>query len=324
MTITSADYGSFGAAAETPPAGSGCASSGPDGEAIPGGHPMTTQVPGGRYGRDQREPPQHLQHEVHSSAATLAGPQGENADGKVYCQISRRCDGGCRHGPCQRGRHGAGSSADEHVHRPGRAGRPLQRHGRSELAPQGQLAERGPHGGMAWSNHQQRRPGHSSGSPRQPVDRGDTGGVGRPDKPGSAVALRQPVDRGDTGGVGGPDQPGESVPLQQPVDRGDTGGVGGPDQPGESVPLQQPVDRGDTGGVGGPDQPGRAGPLQQPVDRGDTGGVGGPGQPDSSAPLQQPVDRGDTGGVGQPDQPGTAVALLQPVDRGDTGGVGAA
>ena len=53
-------------------------------EDIPGGHPMTTPIPGGRYGRDQREPPQHLQHEVHSSAATLAGPQGEDADGKVY------------------------------------------------------------------------------------------------------------------------------------------------------------------------------------------------------------------------------------------------
>ena len=37
-----------------------------------------------------------------------------------------------------------------------------------------------PIGGMAWSNHRQRRPGHSSGPPIQPVDRGDTGGTGQP------------------------------------------------------------------------------------------------------------------------------------------------
>ena len=75
--------------------------------------------------------------------------------------------------------------------------------------------------------------------------------LGEPDQPGVSVPLRQPVDRGDTGGVGQPDQPGRAVALQQPVDRGDTGGVGQPDQPGRWLePLQQPVDRGDTCGVG--------------------------------------------------------------------------
>ena len=133
--------------------------------------------------------------------------------------------------------------------RPGRPGRPLQRHGRSELGQQRQLAEQRPHGGMAWSNHRQRRPGHSSVPQRQPVDRGDTGGVGQPAQPGSA-SPHQPVDRGDTGGVGQPDQPDSSVPLRQPVDRGDTGGVGVPDQPGSAAARRQPVDRGDTGGVG--------------------------------------------------------------------------
>ncbi len=73
------------------------------------------------------------------------------------------------------------------------------------------LAEQRPHGGMVWSNHRQRRPGRSSGHRTQPVDRGDTGGVGGPDQPGGAVAQRKPVDRGDTGGVGGPDQPGGAV-----------------------------------------------------------------------------------------------------------------
>ena len=43
-------------------------------EAIPGGHPMTTPIPGGRHGRDQREPPQHLQQEIHGSDASPAGP----------------------------------------------------------------------------------------------------------------------------------------------------------------------------------------------------------------------------------------------------------
>ena len=56
--------------------------------------------------------------------------------------------------------HGRRQYGRQCGHRPGRAGRPLQRHGRSELARQGQLAERGPHGGMVWSNHRQRRPGH--------------------------------------------------------------------------------------------------------------------------------------------------------------------
>ena len=82
-------------------------------------------------------------------------------------------------------------------HRPGRAGRPLQRHGRSELGQQRQLAEQ--HGGMAWSNH---RLTHLylalTGS--IPAELG-------PDQPGRAVPRQQPVDRGDTGGVGGPDQP---------------------------------------------------------------------------------------------------------------------
>ena len=129
-----------------------------------------------------------------------------------------------------------------------------------------------------------------------------------------AVALLQPVDRGDTGGVGQPDQPDSSVPPPQPVDRGDTGGVGQPDQPDSSVPPPQPVDRGDTGGVGQSRQPANSVPLRQPVDR-DTGGVGGPVQPGVSVPLQQPVDRGDTGGVGGPVQPGVSVPLQQPVDR---------
>ena len=57
------------------------------------------------------------------------------------------------------------------------------------------------------------------------------------------TALLQPVDRGDTGGVGGPAQPGSGCTLH-PVDRGDTGGVGQPDQPEVSCPLRQPVDRG--------------------------------------------------------------------------------
>ena len=35
----------------------------------------------------------------------------------------------------------------------------------AKLAQQPQLAEQRPHGGMAWSNHRQRRPGHSSGPP---------------------------------------------------------------------------------------------------------------------------------------------------------------
>ena len=46
----------------------------------------------------------------------------------------------------------------------------------------------------------------------QPVDRGDTGGVGQADQPGRAVLGQQPVDRGDTGGVGQPDQPGTAGP----------------------------------------------------------------------------------------------------------------
>ena len=63
----------------------------------------------------------------------------------------------------------------------------------------GNWLSNGPHGGMAWSNHRQRRPGHSSGPPTQPVDRGDTGGVGGPVQPDRAVAHQQPADRGDTG-----------------------------------------------------------------------------------------------------------------------------
>ena len=126
---------------------------------------------------------------------------------------------------------------------------------------------------------------------------------------------QQPVDRGDTGGVGQPDQPGRAVPPQQPVDRGDTGGVGQPVQPERAVPQQQPVDRGDTGGVGGPVQPDSAGALRQPVDRGDTGGVGQPVQPDSAGALRQPADRGDTGGVGQPAQPAVPPAPGEPADR---------
>ena len=73
-----------------------------------------------------------------------------------------------------------------------------------------------------------------------------------------AVALQQPVDRGDTGGVGQPDQPGRcAVPLHGNQLTGEIpAGVGQPDQPGTAVAPQQPVDRGDTGGVGQPDQPG--------------------------------------------------------------------
>ena len=66
----------------------------------------------------------------------------------------------------------------------------------------GKWLEQRPHGGMAWSNS---RP--TAGSVictwlQQPVDRGDTGGVGQPDQTGTAGPLQQPVDRGDTGGVG--------------------------------------------------------------------------------------------------------------------------
>ena len=84
---------------------------------------------------------------------------------------------------------------------------------------------------------------------------GVTTGSGRPGQ--RAVPQSQPVDWGDTGGVGQPDQPGMAVPLHQPVDWGDTGGVGQPDQPAIAVAPQQPVDWGDTGGVGQPDQPGK-------------------------------------------------------------------
>ena len=50
---------------------------------------------------------------------------------KSHDRNPRRCDG--RHHACKRGRHGAGSSADERADRPGRPGGPVQRHRRPEL-----------------------------------------------------------------------------------------------------------------------------------------------------------------------------------------------
>ena len=86
-----------------------------------------------------------------------------------------------------------------------------------------------------------------------------------------AIPLCQPVDRGDTYGVGEPLQAGHCWPSSynqltvvryrrswaasptctqlhlesKPVDRGDTYGVGQPLQPAKAEPLKQPVDRGE-------------------------------------------------------------------------------
>ena len=84
VAITAADYGGLGAVTETLPAGSGCASSDLADEDIPGGHPMTTPIRGGRYGRDQRDHRSIFKHEVHGSGTALAGPPGENADRGMY------------------------------------------------------------------------------------------------------------------------------------------------------------------------------------------------------------------------------------------------
>ena len=51
-----------------------------------------------------------------------------------------------------------------------------------------------------------------------------------------AVPPREPVERGDTAGVGQPRQPDRAVPRREPVERGDTAGVGQPRQPDRAVP----------------------------------------------------------------------------------------
>ena len=100
------------------------------------------------------------------------------------------------------------------------------------LDGQHQLAERCASIHMVRYRHRYQRWHHRSVPLPEPIEWGDTCGVGQPHQPDTPASPSQSVEWRDTCGVGPPSQPGNPVPQREPVVRTDTGGAGRPSQSG--------------------------------------------------------------------------------------------
>ena len=114
--------------------------------------------------------------------------------------------------------------------------------------------------------------------------------TGRPRQPEMAAPRRQPVERGDTDGIGPTCQPDRDSPLFQPAERRDTSELGNLANLQWLALSDNQLSWGDTLRTGQPRQPDRDVAQRKPVERGDTGRVGQSRRPGKGAPLQQLSD----------------------------------